>query len=588
MRRLHYVLISALSAGVSINAASQTIDPTVEVSRTYEGKIMEVHKPMLEMQIPDSVMHFDLDFDYSVFESPYKGTYEFNPYLLSMKPHPDAWSGRKLYLRAGAGYPLHPVFDLVWTPDLQGGFRMSVYASHRSFIGGYRGIGPVTDGNGIRLDAVSRYGGNGQKLIAWSGHDMLSKAGVNGRVDWTGGTFTFDVGYYGLATRDSSVRRSYDALDASFRARSNYREDLRFFYDAGVVYRYAEDKLSALRGGNHYLGAHELGVRASAGPVFSGGQRLSVDVGTDVVSYGGMWGTSAGNVWLSPKYVLDSGRWSVSAGVRLSCLIGGGNAAGLPGQDSHRGQYVYPDIRVGYDIVTDFLNVYADLGGGDSVGRYSSLIDGMHFITPLYSAGAFPLLDNTVERVSASVGFTGNIASKFTYDVKGGYRNFANAPLFSTFSASPELSGMPAIGLAYAGYSLFYASLDCAWKSEDFSFGGNFTYRNTGLENSGIFQKGESYLSYFTPAEFSGYVKAMYNWRGRIFAGVDCDFALGRRSAALYVNDYADLGLYMEFKAARLFSFWLRGGNLIDMTVQRMPLYAESGINFTAGICLNL
>jgi hypothetical protein len=33
---------------------------------------------------------------------------------------------------------------------------------------------------------------------------------------------------------------------------------------------------------------------------------------------------------------------------------------------------------------------------------------------------------------------------------------------------------------------------------------------------------------------------------------------------------------------------WARGGNLLNMTIQRTPLYAQGGISFTVGICLNL
>ena len=37
---------------------------------------MEVHKPAQEMFVPDSLKRFDLDFDYSVFENPYKDASE--------------------------------------------------------------------------------------------------------------------------------------------------------------------------------------------------------------------------------------------------------------------------------------------------------------------------------------------------------------------------------------------------------------------------------------------------------------------------------------------------------------------------------
>ena len=72
-----YFISAALLAGVSMSA--QNLNPTVSVTRAYEGKLLDVHKPMEKMFVPDSLNKFDLDFDYSVFENPYKGAYDFKP-----------------------------------------------------------------------------------------------------------------------------------------------------------------------------------------------------------------------------------------------------------------------------------------------------------------------------------------------------------------------------------------------------------------------------------------------------------------------------------------------------------------------------
>ena len=54
------------------------------------------------------------------------------------------------------------------------------------------------------------------------------------------------------------------------------------------------------------------------------------------------------------------------------------------------------------------------------------------------------------------------------------------------------------------------------------------------------------------------------------------------------IPGYADLGVYFEYAPSRILSVWARGGNLLNMTIQRNPIYAEKGINFTVGVCLNL
>ena len=334
---------------VAVPAAAQDIDPTVEVSRIYQGKMMEVHKPMIGMQIPDSVMHFDLDFDYSVFDNPYKGTYEFNPYVQDMKPQSAAWSGRRLFLRAGAGYPLHPVFDFVWSPDLKGKFRMSTYVTHRSYIGKYRGIVPVMDESSGTACLESPQGMPAGS--SWKGYDSQTSAGVDGRVSWDKGIFTFNVGYYGLATSDTLVSRGYNAFDAGLRVRSSDRQDRHFLYDVSLDYRYGVDNIDGFavtRG----LSGHELSFSSVLGPVFSESQRFTVGIDLDMVSYGRAFGTDAGRFAVIPEYQLSKGRWRLGLGVRLSAMFNGGEAGLLPSQDTKKGQYVYPDIKETDDSAT--------------------------------------------------------------------------------------------------------------------------------------------------------------------------------------------------------------------------------------------
>ena len=58
MKRYILVAIAALTASYSLGA--QDLDPTVVVNRAYEGKLMEVHKPALDMAVPDSIQQFNL------------------------------------------------------------------------------------------------------------------------------------------------------------------------------------------------------------------------------------------------------------------------------------------------------------------------------------------------------------------------------------------------------------------------------------------------------------------------------------------------------------------------------------------------
>ena len=103
MKIINRILFTGcISVFAVFGAAAQNLNPTVSVTREYEGKLLEVHKPSLDMNVPDSLTQFNLDFDYSVFENPYQGSYDFKPYSLDMRPAPEPYSGRSLYLKAAA------------------------------------------------------------------------------------------------------------------------------------------------------------------------------------------------------------------------------------------------------------------------------------------------------------------------------------------------------------------------------------------------------------------------------------------------------------------------------------------------------
>ena len=143
-------LILLVVTVLPVAAAAQNLDPTVVVNRAYEGRLLEVHKPSMTMTVPDTVRRFDLDFDYSVFENPYKGSYEFKPYELLMNPFASSGNMPSFWVKAGAGYTLHTVMELVWTPVKKGDFKMSLYADYNAYFGGFRTFKPEPEEGIIR------------------------------------------------------------------------------------------------------------------------------------------------------------------------------------------------------------------------------------------------------------------------------------------------------------------------------------------------------------------------------------------------------------------------------------------------------
>jgi hypothetical protein len=133
----------------------------------------------------------------------------------------------------------------------------------------------------------------------------------------------------------------------------------------------------------------------------------------------------------------------------------------------------YPDVNVLFSVVPDALGVYADLGGGNRINTYSSLLERNPYVDMTFGYSN-PLLDADVERVDASIGVKGRIAGKFTFDIYGGFKCYANALLDSAVllgGDSDTYRYLPTY--SYAGYNKLYAGLDWNLRMDAINFNGS-------------------------------------------------------------------------------------------------------------------
>ena len=579
------IIILAASAAMSLLpflASAQNLDPTVEVNRAYEGKLMEVHKPELQMAVPDSIRTFDLDFDYSVFENPYKGSYDFTPYQLMMRPLSADRDFKSFWLKAGAGYTLYPELGMVWTPGFKGKFKMNVYADYNAYFGPYRQFRPFAEDNHIWL---RRWQSRDRSSSTWNGWRMKTRAGVDGRVDLKKNVIAFDFAYLGIASKDTLVRRAYDAFDMSVNVASRPSGNDYFMYDISAGYRFGEDK-GRYEFAEDYLSENLFRFDASMGPVIDGSHKVLFDVGLDVYSYSGKLDAVATELSITPHYVFNKDRWNVDLGLTVAKILCPEGSVHYTGHE----QVAFPDINVTYAAIPDAMSVYGRIGGGNRMNSYSALLERNPFMKT--SSGPDGLmLHNSMERISFAIGADGRISRRFTYDVNAGFANYGNALMDGVrFTGDPGTGRGCEQFYGYDSYSKLYVAADWNWHAESISFDGSVEYAR---------YFGNTVAGLFLPASLTGFAAFEYNWNRRLFVGVDCRFASARKGsiAALgsdglvfdaTIPGFADLGLSVEYAPNRKLSYWLRGGNLMNATIQHTPLYAENGINFTAGICLKL
>lgn len=581
MRNIFVLVVLVIASIFSDVLMAQSLDPTVEVTREYEGKLMEIHKPSLKMSVPDSVMHFALDFDYSVFENPYKGSYDFNPYLLSMRPSSSDSGENRFFLRAGAGYQLYPELDVIWSPKFKKNtFNMDVYALHRSFIGKYWEVIPDNIG-GDEYKMIRKPSGADSRT--WSGYDLMSNAGIDCRYDASSVAVDFGARYFSLAQQDKQWKRCFNALDARLGITTKPEHTDAVVYDIDVLYRYGHDRMAS----DSRLSEHLFDFDMTFGPVLRGNHRLKFDLGVNMASYSEYFSTTVGEVMLTPHYVFAKGPFNLDLGIKFAKMLRSKEMNGMFGSKE---QIVYPDVTIFCRLLPKALRLYIRADGGNRINTYSSIIERNHHLTYTSSPA---VLDTDLERISACIGFDGRISSKFSYNIRGGYVNSGNSLLDAVVSDGRHTYA----SLMYAPYEKWYVKMDWCLKTEDIRFDGEVSYDHAWGD---VFDQSYVDMAVLKPSAFSGDVSFEYNWRKRVFGGIDCSFATYREGnwgeshtrtgdssiRTMSVPGYVDLGVYCEYATSRDISFWLRAGNLLNMTIQRNPLYAEKGVNFTAGICL--
>ena len=587
-----HILATALAAAVTALAYGQNLNPTVEVTNAYEGGASSIAKPSQQMAVPDSVTRFNLDFDYSVFEKPYQGAYEFTPYYVQLKPTPKPSTTEKFYLRAGAGFTLHPELDLVWTPLQKEKYRMSVYATHQSYFGRYHDFAL-----GTPQDGVIPVDKSGDKM---KGYLADTKAGIDGVFNWDGGLASLDLGFRNRMADDAYHYQKMSGLEAKARVRSLPSDELHLMYDAAIDYSLLGGDLSSFQMFTKDFRESKFDLAGEFGPVLDADSRILVGVNLDLARYMGDFSGYTGRMAVTPKYQFNLDRWRFSLGAQVSWLIYSEEFNLWDKEFQHKSGFIYPDVHVDFHLLDDQLILQTSATGGD---RFNTL-SGQFFSHPFSYDG---LYGHSVERIRAMIGARGNIASRFRYDLQGGYARWTYAPvegmasyLISYLAPSGSDSGIlqPAETVEHQvlrpwlvekGFNLLFVDLDYGWKSESVTVDGRLSYRHSNIAGT----------SAFAPAAFTGFIRPAYNYGERMKFGLDIAWSTSRKASVTQVSEsgevtkvyrvpgWVDLGLVAEYRFTHRFGFWAKGGNLLNQVVQRTPLHAEAGMYFTGGIVLN-
>jgi hypothetical protein len=548
------LIISALLMGGV--ASAQNLNPVVEVTNMYAMEASGIEKPDQLLPLPDSVFKFNLDFDYSVKSTPYKGAYEFNPYLVQMRPSARLSGEHTFYLKAGAGYGFHPEVDVVWNPIRKDSFRLDLYATHNSYMGRFRQIT-------IQENSVD-----------WN-KEMHDNSGVNARTEagadllyaFKGGQLSADLQYRNIMATDfytQSEPTVFGHHKGQLRARVQSNPGTRFLYNIGtrVAYLgYAQVKEF------HTVSDASFGIRAGRNNSF----RLALGLETA----GFDEGESALKLEVAPHYTISTKRLNLDLGVKYSYI------SSSPTQYPYKGGILFPDVQFSLRLA-DAVVLQAAATGGDIMQTYDSLLEDNPFL------GGFAWSrDVMVNRVHVMAGLRGSAGARFSYDVRVGYNWLDNAygwsfiPYFAEDGEQTTTPNYMPTMVYVSPLHTYYAQATLAWNSASWDIKGHVYYGST----QPPVKETPVEKNVFAPAGFKAQGHIFYKWASRIKVGVTID-ARGKLKAARVVPAYQDLGLYGEYTFGRKMAVWVKAGNLLNQTIQRTPFYAEQGIYGSVGIKL--
>ncbi len=529
-----YILFAAWMLA-SVPLCAQGIRQSVEVTNEYETRFADFQKAGPKLSVPDSLYRFDYSFDYSVFDSPYKGAYEFTPYEIKLTPAPLEYDGKLLHLRAGAGFTLHPLLEAVYTPVARTDLGLSVF----NIGSGYYGS---------------------------SFHDLHETLGVSGHHLSGLGRLRYGASYDGSFAGNSDLRSSYHSAGVSADLTSREGRGSFFTYDLKFDYRFGTDGVySRLPGpdadsGVQYLGSvgeHDLRLGGSLGPVLDERYRFLLDFDFNMLflsdGRADRTGRVTGLATMTPHLNFLLGPVDLDAGVKLDYLTSSSSFT------------LVPAVKASLELERLGLKVYAGMDGGRRLNSYYSL----KRLNSLYQRNSSP--DAARERVDFFAGVQGRAGSHMQYSLKGGYALLDDSPLDAA-----------QYGLGFASYKLAYAELGLDWLSERLDADADLRFAHADLASD---------AALFAPAMFSGDLSVRYNWLDRIYAGLTAVGASARRSTSAAVGDipgWVDLGLEGEYRLSRRWGVWAHLGNLIGMPIERHPGCIEKGPYFTVGVSLSL
>lgn len=565
--------LALIFAFITLSAAAfAQIDPTVEVSRSYDVRLQDVEKPENPLTYDDSLNRFDVSFDYSIFNRPYRDLYDFTPYETVQLSTVGRNRTPVFYAKLGAQYPFIPNGEIYLQTKPKNGFCAGLYALHNSFWGDTKtGLSLNDTGTGRMNNGIG-----GAFTYDWSTGSIIFD--INEQYDW----YNYDIPNSWRTNSDSAltgdflpVTHSDNTFSASANISSANQGDNSIYYDITLLYKNTGKNgsflLDTLR-----LTENFLNVKGFVGATFDV-HRVYIDMNIEHASYSGIQNFSAGIVEFSPIYRLQGKRLDARIGVKFGSRYGIGDA----GEVEHVGQLaaksnIFPDLDIRYELLKENLWAHAVIGGGNELNPYSRILAKCPLVMP-----DSELMFGT-RALDASLALESVIGGRLGFNVSGSYVVGRDRLIIR-----PDylVDCMAILRTDYMDINTLSAKAELFWQSQDLTMGGSATFsRHTVPEK-------KTAVTELPQFEADAYLR--YSLKERFIAQADlrCTGATSGvvpdTSLAYEIPAAMALDINLNYLINKHFSIFAKCGNLLNNTNFYIPFYAEPGRNFGGGLCIS-
>lgn len=589
--------------------AQQKIDPTLEVKREFDGKLMEIQKSRLNTSFADSIANFNLSFDYTIFNKPVRDLYEFSPLPSAQIERSGKPKFPVFQADISAGAPFSPQAKVYYQPNLPTGLSLLVHGSHESWFGKLPSV--TVSGNEALTTA------NKVSAPSWK-NDIGTMFGYSWNKGRAGIKLNYEnnlVSFHGFTDEDMPAPLDDIRVVAGFPIRNHSKYSNRYMIDSlsrtfnifkgGLFVKSAnaspkafhynvELDYSNLSDRGTYMNSYEINpllsiivpeksrkenhIRAKAdfGPSFAKDHKFLAGVEFETANSAGTDTLGRSSLTVHPRYLFTRGRWVLEAGIKINKFW----------EPYDEGFNFFFSGKASIELVKNSLWFYAIADGGNNFRSYAEMLQQNNWVD------AEAPIRNTVTPFSGRAGLKGQLADRLSFHVYGGYATYKDQIFYMAYDDTTMFGIRNAFGTSYAKQERFTAGGEISWKSDSFDAGASAEYNH--------WSRSDSLPSYhYAPLELK--MHASYNWRERIFAGIRLSHmskvpVLEKLSdpvkvsdpGVVYARSFTRLDLHASYVYNKTFAFYLNINNLLNSKGITYMNYAQRGINAQAGVVITL